>query len=361
MARSMTILVTGAAGHVGAEVTARLAKAGCGVIALVHRNGDLVRNGGGRIRTTAAAPGTAPAPGSVGCVTGDVTAPGLGLTATAHRALASQVDRIVHCAAITDFGCPAEVYQSVNVDGTAHLLELAGAASAPFVHVSTAYVCGERDGTVTEGELDAGQRFGNLYEDSKLRAETLVRKASADGLPVAVVRPSIVTGAERSGVVRDFKNIYIVLRLATEGKVRSIPGHYGAALDLVPVDYVADLAAAAVTRFEEAEGRTFHAVGGALSLRDFSDVLAEYPSFRVPRFVPPTVFDVAALPPAERPYYQRIVSPYESYFRRRLDFDDTDAAAFCRSAGRRVPSAGRPYLRRLLDHGLRAGYLGRTR
>jgi len=168
----------------------------------------------------------------------------------------------VHCAAITDFGRAEALYQQVNVDGTRQVIELAREHATPLVHVGTAYVCGERSGTIAESELDVGQRLGNNYEESKLRAETLVRKANADGLPVAVVRPSIVVGAARTGVVRDFKNIYVVLKLTTQGRVRSIPGHFDAMLDLVPVDHVADVVAATVDRFAEAEGRTFHAVGG---------------------------------------------------------------------------------------------------
>jgi thioester reductase-like protein len=341
----MTVLVTGAGGFVGAEVTARLTAAAHTVLALLHRNSDLVRNNGRRL---------APGPGTLTRITGDITRPGLGL-GDDDRRLAATADRIVHCAALTDFGLPEDRYERVNVEGTRHVLDLAVAARTPLVHVSTAYVCGERDGIAREDELDLGQRPGNDYEQSKLAAETLVRKAAADGLPVCVVRPSIVTGATRTGRVRDFKTIYPVLRVLTRGLVRTVPGHYDAVLDLVPVDRVADLVTEATTRFQDAEGRTLHAVGHELTLRDMSDVLAEYPSFHVPRFVPPSAFSAPALPGRERPYYDRVVSLYDPYFRRRVRFDATHAEAFGR---RPAASGGRPYLRRLLDHCLAIGYLG---
>lgn len=345
MADTMTVLVTGASGLVGAETTARLTAAGHTVLALLHSRADLVRNDGGKLT---------PGPGTLVPVTGDITRPGLGLTDDDLH-LVRTADRIVHCAAVTDFGLPEERYRSINVSGTRHVLALALAGHIPLVHVSTAYICGERDGTAYEDELDVGQHLGNGYERSKLTAETLVHKAAAEGLPVTVVRPSIITGASRTGRIRDFRTIYPVLKAFTKGLVRSAPGHYDAVLDLVPVDHVAGLVAEAALRFADAEGRTLHAVGHELTLRDFSDVLAEYPSFQVPRFVPPSVFSASALPDRERPYYDRVIALYDTYFRRRVRFDDARATAF---AGRRPSTRGRTYLRRLLDHCLRTGYLG---
>ncbi|MFD7668742.1 SDR family oxidoreductase [Streptomyces sp. NPDC059788] len=345
MTQQLRVLVTGAAGLVGAEVTARLVAAGHQVTAVVHNTPELVRNDG-----------TPLDPATVTCLPGDVTRPRLGLSDAPYAALSDgAIDRIVHCAAITDFGRPQEHYQSVNVDGTAHAIELARAADADLVHVSTAYVCGERDGLIRETELDEGQQLANAYEASKLKAETLVHKARAEGMRAAVVRPSIVVGDEHTGVVRDYKNIYVVLKLVTEGKVRSVPGLYEARLDLVPVGYVADVITRVTERFEEAEGRTFHAVGAPLALRDFSDVLAEYPSFHVPRFVPVTSFDAERLPLMERRYYDRIVTLYESYFRRRMKFDGSNTEAL---GVRRALDDGPDFLRTLINHCLAAGYLG---
>lgn len=346
MTRGTTVLVTGAGGFLGAEVTARLTAAGHTVLALLHSNGDIVRNNGKPLK---------PPRGSLTRLTGDITRPGLGLDAEQLR-LASGADRIVHCAGITDFGLPTRTYQDVNVTGTENVLALARTHGVPLVHVSTAYVAGERDGTVREDELDVGQEFGNAYESSKLRAETLVREAAGDGLPVVVVRPSIIAGERRAGCVRDYKTLYPVVRLITRGRVRTIPGHYDALLDLVPVDYVADLIVEAATRFEDARGRTLHAVAGRpLTLRDLSDVLAEYPSFRVARWIPPNVFSEDALPVGERLCHERVISLYTAYMRRRIRFDTTNTVAFSRLT---VPAGGRPYLRKLLDHCLKVGYLG---
>jgi thioester reductase-like protein len=335
----MNVLVTGAAGLVGAEVCARLRKNGHHVIGLVHRVRTLTANNG------------RPVPAEL--VTGDVTLPRLGLGEPAWRRLTGEVDLIVHSAAITDFGRPREVYEAVNVAGTANVLELAAASGARLIHVSTAYVCGEQDGRILETALDAGQRFGNHYERSKFEAELLVRKAAADGLATTVVRPSVVVGATRTGVVREFKNIYVVLKLLSEGRVTAIPGHFDACVDLVGVDHVAALIADVTER--PADGLTLHAVGSSVSMRHVSDVLAEYPSFRVPRYVAPATFSAASLPGLERAYWERMLSLYESYFRRRQTFDDAAAATF-RTHRRASDGPGR--LRRIIDYAVRAGYLG---
>ncbi|WP_433522476.1 SDR family oxidoreductase [Nocardia pseudovaccinii] len=338
-----TVLVTGAAGLVGAEVVARLAAASRPVAAVLHSNSTIVRNDGTLIEA-----GTA--------VAGDVRLPGLGLSVRDTEDLAERVGIIVHCAATTAFDASAADYEELNVVGTANAIALAREWEVPLVHVSTAYVCGMRGGTITEDELDAGQTFGNGYEDSKFRAEKLVRAAGEQGLPWAIVRPGIVTGASDTGTIREYKNLYTVVKLMVEGKLRSLPGRYDATLSLAPVDHVADVIAAAVLDFDSAQNRTLHALGrDTLSLREVSDVLAEYPSFEVATFVPEATFAEDDLEPIEREYYRRIGSLYTSYFRRRLVFDTARADVLL---GKPSPASGKEYLRVLLDYCLESGYLG---
>ncbi|MEV0250960.1 SDR family oxidoreductase [Nocardia sp. NPDC050712] len=337
-----TVLVTGASGLVGAEVVARLAAAGRPIAALLHKDSSIVRNDG-----TVLEPGTS--------VSGDIRLPSFGMSDRDLEDLAERVGIIVHSAATTAFNAAAADYEELNVRGTAHALELARQWDVPLVHVSTAYVCGARGGTIGEDELDAGQSFANGYEQSKFRAEQLVR-AAAPEVKWAVVRPGIVTGASGTGVIRDYKNLYSVVKHIVEGKLRRLPGRYDATLALAPIDHVADVIAAAVLDFDSASGRTLHAVGrDALSLREISDVLAEYPSFEVATFVPETAFDESELTEAERVAYRRVGSRYTSYFQRRLAFDTTHAEILL---GRPAPPSGQEYLRVLLDYCLESGFLG---
>ncbi|RDI54348.1 SDR family oxidoreductase [Nocardia mexicana] len=335
------VLVSGASGLVGAEVAARLVAAGTPVTTVLHRNSQILRNDGGSVDRVVS-------------VTGNVRRPRFGLSAETEAELAGRVGVVVHAAATTAFDATAEEYEELNVRGAAHAIDLALRWDVPLVHVSTAYVCGMRGGTVAEGDLDAGQEFGNGYEDSKFRAERLVR--GTPGLRWAIVRPGIVTGAVGTGAIRDYKNLYTVVKLIVEGKLRSLPGRYDATLALAPVDHVADVVAAVVRDIGAVHGRTFHAVGrDTLSLREVSDVLAEYPSFHVATFVPAASFAVADLDPVEREYYLRIGALYTSYFARRLRFDTANTDALL---GRPAPATGKDYLRLLLDYCLESGYLG---
>jgi dihydroflavonol-4-reductase len=326
------VLVTGAAGHVGSEVVTRLSKRGHSVIALAHDRPV----------------------GALRLLRGDVRRKDFGLDRRSVSELADQVGLVLHCAATTDFGLPQDRYTELNVNGTANALKLARRFDAGFVYVSTAYVCGDTEGTFFENQLDIGQRFGNDYELSKYLAEQLV---GASGVRSVVVRPGIVTGEYRSGHTRAYKHIYQLIKVIVEGKLKTLPGNYSATLGLVPIGHVAEVIVNAVERFADNIGTTFHAVGAnSISLQSISDVLAEYPCFRIPDFVPPSTFSEDDLDDIERRYFQKVGTLYASHLKRRLDFDSANTRD---RLGVTPPVIGAGYFRRLLDSCLRTGYLGR--
>ncbi|MFO0191359.1 MAG: SDR family oxidoreductase, partial [Planctomycetia bacterium] len=146
---------------------------------------------------------------------GDITLPGLGLSASAREWVAANVDEVVHSAASLSFDrreADGEPYAS-NVGGTANVLELCRTAGIRRLHhVSTAYVCGLRRGRVLETELDVGQTPGNDYERSKIESERAVR--AADFLDVLTVyRPSIIVGDLVNGFTNTFHGFYKPLRI----------------------------------------------------------------------------------------------------------------------------------------------------
>jgi nucleoside-diphosphate-sugar epimerase len=351
----MNVLVTGAAGLLGVEVAAGLAESGHAVVGMVHREREPKRNDGRPLQANEGL--DAIAGGAVTLLPGDITQPGLGLETSDYDALAGTLDLIVHTAAVVEFGLPEETYRTVNVDGTRHVLELAQARSTPLLFTSTAYVCGESDGVFTEDDFDRGRRFGNEYEASKFQAEALVREAAANGLPTIIARPSIIVGASTNGRVRDFANVYPIIRLLTDGKVRSLPGRYEAVVDLVPIDVVIAGMLGLAGDFERFAGRTYHLVNSRpVTLRDFSDVMAEYPQFHVPRYIPPENFDEGAMTGEERRYYQRVVKLYLPYFRRNVTFANDRALEVI---GPRRAMNAKPLLRKMYDYCLKVGYLGR--
>ncbi|RDI44946.1 SDR family oxidoreductase [Nocardia mexicana] len=349
MSDRTAVLVTGASGLVGSEVVSRLAARGRPSIAVTHRN-PRIALGDGRV-VEAAEFGTA-AP--VTYVRGNVREPGFGLSEELSDRLGQSVGAVVHSAATTAFDAPQPLYDELNVAGTAHAIELAQRWDVPLIYISTAYVAGVRDGAVAESDYDRGQSFANGYERSKFQAEGLVRAAA--GLRWAIVRPAIVTGDAETGVIRDYKNMYTMVKMIVEGKLRTLPGRYTATLALAPLDHVADVATAVVERFDDVEGRVFHATGAApLSLREISDVLAEYPSFGVPTFVPTATFALDDLDDLEREYYRRIGAQYVSYLDHQPVFDATNTRDLL---GLTPPETGKDYLRAVLDHCLESGYLG---
>jgi fatty acyl-CoA reductase len=83
---------------------------------------------------------------------GDVHAPSLGLDEEDLSELAREVDVVIHSAASVVFDAPLDAAVESNVHGTLDLLRLArGWEKRPlFLHVSTAYVAGMREGFAPE-------------------------------------------------------------------------------------------------------------------------------------------------------------------------------------------------------------------
>lgn len=107
-------------------------------------------------------------------VCGDITKPSLGLSDVDREKLTS-VSHIIHTAAETGIQNTREHLWQINVAGTEQVLGLAAGVKSlqRFVHISTAYVAGQRKGLIREDDpLPA--RFGSLYEESKAEAEKLV-------------------------------------------------------------------------------------------------------------------------------------------------------------------------------------------
>jgi nucleoside-diphosphate-sugar epimerase len=82
------------------------------------------------------------------------------------------------------------------------------------------------------------------------------------GLPVTVLRPSIIVGERDSGWTQSFNVLYWPLRAFSRGAYAALPARRDAPVDVVPVDYVAD-AIFELSQAPEAEGVTYHLTAGA--------------------------------------------------------------------------------------------------
>lgn len=332
----MRILLTGAAGLIGGEVAGRLTARGHGVSALVHRNPDVRGNDGGAVTAAVVLPG-------------DVTLPGLGVDA----AVAAGHDLLIHCAATTRFDLTDEAYRTTNVVGTANALAVARAGGMAFLHVSTAYVCGTRDGPILEDEPLPAEGFANGYEASKAAGEELV---AASGLDWAIARPSVVVGDATTGAIRTFDTIYAAFKLIAEGRVRHMAATPDATIDFVPIDHVAGGIVALAENMMAARGVRYHLVSAQpVPVAMFAAAIGRYPQFNAPTLVPRETFDPDALPPLERRLYARVAGLYSNYFQRDPRFDDR---RFRSLTGLACPPTGAAYLKRLIDHCIAVGFLG---
>ena len=335
----MNILLTGAAGLIGGEVAARLLSAGHRVTALVHKNRDIRANDSSEV-----------APHEI--VAGDVSAPLFGWGKDGWDRLTASHDLLIHCAATVRFDLDDETYRKVNTGGAANAVEFARSGNMPILHVSTAYVCGTRDGQILEGDRLPDSGFANGYEASKASAEKLVQ---ASGVPFVIARPSIVVGESKTGLIRQFDTTYSVFKLMAEGRVNHMPARPSATFDFVPLDHVAAGIIALVENMRRAAGDAYHLVSSRpIPVGDFADGIAEFPQFHRPELVEPERFDPSTLPALERRLYKRVGGLYASYFQRNPQFDDRAAQEM---SGLVCPPTDAEFLHQLIQHCINVGFL----
>jgi nucleoside-diphosphate-sugar epimerase len=257
---------------------------------------------------------------------GDLTAPRLGL-GDRHDELAARVGTVIHSAASVAFDLPIEEARAINVEGTRRVLDFAGAVPGlrRVAYVSTAYVAGDRRGTVYEDDRESGT-FRNSYERSKHEAEALVRSST---LPWTIARPSIVVGESTTGWTASFNVLYGPLRAFDAGAYPVLPARRRSPVDVVSVDYVAD-AVAALAHHPEAEGGTFHLTAGAntSTVGEIMGLATGRFDRPAPRLVPPRAYRKLVHPLVLRrvtPSTRRLLERsevYFPYFAMRLRFDD---------------------------------------
>ncbi|KYF75150.1 oxidoreductase, partial [Sorangium cellulosum] len=218
---------------------------------------------------------------------GDVAAMDLGLSGVEFRQLARELDRIHHLAYVSHAGAERSAAHALNVVGTAEVLELARACGSLqcLVHQSTAFVAGDRTGTVYEDDLEAGQAFRNPVEETRMRAEVLVRRAMRH-VPVAVVRPTTVVGDSTTGEIDRLDGLYLLVLLimaAPADIAIPMPGRGDVPLNIVPIDFVVR-ATHAIGLHRLAPRRTFHVADPhPLSARRVFDLVARASGRRAAR------------------------------------------------------------------------------
>jgi nucleoside-diphosphate-sugar epimerase len=144
-----------------------------------------------------------------------------------------------------------------------------------FVHISSTDVYGYPGGREID-ETYSGDGFRNWYAQSKLEAESEVRRAAADGLQTVILRPSTVYGPGSREVVLEIARALRGRHMLMIDGGRALAG-------LCFVDNVVDAALLALQR-EDAAGHALNLTDGLdVTWRRFADDLADGLGCRRPR------------------------------------------------------------------------------
>ena len=200
----MLVGITGITGFIGGHLAERLLAEGMQVRGLARRPDDAA---------WLAEQGAEIAPGSL-------------LDRASLTRAVSGCDVVLHAAAWT--GGPDlhhEQAWETNVTATDWLLEAAGSAGVSrFVYFSSVAVYGLNAGPVVD-ETAATPPVNQLYPDSKIAAEALVRRAQAAGLGTTIIRPACTYGprggAWTIGPIQQIKHGSLVLLGRDQGLVNT--------------------------------------------------------------------------------------------------------------------------------------------
>ncbi|KAF2895082.1 hypothetical protein ILUMI_11094 [Ignelater luminosus] len=216
-------------------------------------------------------------------IEGDCYLPDLGLNEQDKQLIISEVNYIFHAAATLRFNEKLRVAAYTNARGTRDILKLAKKITnlRSFVYVSTAYsfcprkiideefyephITGDKLLTLVETLNDDVlekiapiliDEWPNTYTFTKSVAEDIIRKES-NGLPIAVVRPSIVVVTSKEPVSGWINNSYGATGIFVNigmGVVRTLYCDATYVSDLVPADYAINTMIAAAWNIAKTRG-----------------------------------------------------------------------------------------------------------
>jgi len=370
----MAVFVTGVTGFLGRYLAGSLLEQGEDVVLLVR--GEDQERAEQRARESLAWHDRgfdALVGGRAKVCAGELTRPGLGLSAEAREQVLERCDSFLHCGATVRFDLPLDQARAVNVEGTRGVLELASERQRRgrlrrVDHVSTAYVAGRRTDRVAEEDLDPKPGHRNSYEQTKFETELMVREAARE-LPVVVHRPSIIVGESSFGRTSSFSTVYWPIRIYASGYWRTLPGRRDASLDIVPIDFVRD-AILALRRRDDTIGGTFHVAAGydgEVTIEQAVSIIERFfPHRKGVRYVDPTwwmrtvhpVLKAVAFGGFRR--FLRTADAYAPYLVANPRFDTTRTAAILAEEGIKAPSI-ESYLERLLQYAVETDWGRRDR
>ncbi len=172
------ILITGATGFLGAELTQQLTSQGLRVRALKRETGKI--------------PDLLKGNSSIEWFTADIND-----FASLEDAFEG-IKQVYHCAALVSFNPKDKARMiRVNIEGTSNVVNLCAEYGARLLHVSSVAALGEpkKGQEITEDDYWEYSPHVHTYAISKYEGEMEVWRGIAEGLDAVIVNPSVIIGA----------------------------------------------------------------------------------------------------------------------------------------------------------------------
>ncbi|KAK9127723.1 hypothetical protein Syun_016520 [Stephania yunnanensis] len=267
-------------------------------------------------------------------VAGDISLENLGVEDTDLRdQLFKEVDIIINTAATTKFDERYDVALGNNTLGPKHVLDFAKDCSKleMFLHVSTAYVCGETSGVVLEKPFKMGETLNgtlgldideelnlmnqklselralkatkeaekaameelglkrarlygwpNTYVFTKAMGEMLVGEFREE-IPLVIIRPTIIISTYKEpfpGWIQGFRTIDSLTAVYGKGKLTFFLGNPDSILDVIPGDMVVNAMIIAMVAHANHPSQNIYQLGSSfqnpLKLNTFRSYLYNY-------------------------------------------------------------------------------------
>jgi thioester reductase-like protein len=211
MSKERHVVLTGATGFLGAFLMAGLLDRGYHVTVLGRASKEKSLND--RLSNIMKWLGVDPKR-KLDAIETDFSQKHLGLDDKTYSRLCTDSGKIIHCASDTSFaGRFRDRVMEANVSNLSSILGFAeDSRTEHFYYISTAYASGQCCGLCREAPA-AIEYFTNVYEESKAMAEGIIRQRCKDtGMPLAILRPSIVYGESKTGKCQKFNAVYYAMK-----------------------------------------------------------------------------------------------------------------------------------------------------
>lgn len=199
-------------------------------------------------------------------IDGDIALDNLGLDSSSYNELGKVIDVVVHCAAVVSHYGNKELFNTINVVGTNHIIDFCMNFDIKLNHISTTSVCAYHidsiDSCVPFDEhcLYIGQSYeDNIYIKTKFEAECNIYEAINSGLNATVYRLGNITARFIDGKFQENENENAFLnRIISFVKLEKIADSFAnISIDLSPVDICSNLIIN-MLGYESSYGKVFH-------------------------------------------------------------------------------------------------------